>query len=118
MCSTSAGGGGTPFVTPLMLHSLSPQPSAQPLGLRACLWAACRALCRCFGCARVDLAQPFSLKVQWCGVQLGLLWWSWLPESSSAPEDVLQQCFGLCEPCGVLQRGSGCWGARRSAEIP
>lgn len=38
------------------------EPSAQPLGLRACLWAACRALCRCFGCARVDLAQPFSLQ--------------------------------------------------------
>ncbi|XP_042687301.1 glycerol-3-phosphate acyltransferase 2, mitochondrial isoform X4 [Centrocercus urophasianus] len=36
--------------------------SAQPLGLGACLWAACQALCRCFGCARVDLAQPFSLQ--------------------------------------------------------
>ncbi|XP_072213049.1 glycerol-3-phosphate acyltransferase 2, mitochondrial-like isoform X3 [Excalfactoria chinensis] len=36
--------------------------SAQPLSLGACLWAACRALCRCFGCARVDLAQPFSLQ--------------------------------------------------------
>ncbi|XP_031452908.1 glycerol-3-phosphate acyltransferase 2, mitochondrial isoform X1 [Phasianus colchicus] len=36
--------------------------SAQALGLGACLWAACRALCRCFGCARVDLAQPFSLQ--------------------------------------------------------
>ncbi|XP_048784195.1 glycerol-3-phosphate acyltransferase 2, mitochondrial isoform X2 [Lagopus muta] len=36
--------------------------SAQPLGLGACLWAVCRALCRCFGCARVDLAQPFSLQ--------------------------------------------------------
>ncbi|XP_068776654.1 glycerol-3-phosphate acyltransferase 2, mitochondrial isoform X4 [Struthio camelus] len=36
--------------------------SAQPLGLCACLWAACRALCREFGCVRVDFAQPFSLQ--------------------------------------------------------
>ncbi|XP_021230723.1 glycerol-3-phosphate acyltransferase 2, mitochondrial isoform X2 [Numida meleagris] len=36
--------------------------SAQPLGLGGCLWAACQALCRRFGCARVDLAQPFSLQ--------------------------------------------------------
>nr|XP_009680574.1 PREDICTED: LOW QUALITY PROTEIN: glycerol-3-phosphate acyltransferase 2, mitochondrial [Struthio camelus australis] len=36
--------------------------SAQPLSLCACLWAACRALCREFGCVRVDFAQPFSLQ--------------------------------------------------------
>ncbi|KAM6369604.1 glycerol-3-phosphate acyltransferase 2, mitochondrial-like isoform 2-T2 [Pluvialis apricaria] len=35
---------------------------AQPLGLGACLWAACRAACRNLGCARVDFAQPFSLQ--------------------------------------------------------
>ncbi|XP_067168504.1 glycerol-3-phosphate acyltransferase 2, mitochondrial-like [Apteryx mantelli] len=35
---------------------------ARPLGLRACLWAACRALRREFGCVRVDFAQPFSLQ--------------------------------------------------------
>ncbi|XP_054030896.1 glycerol-3-phosphate acyltransferase 2, mitochondrial [Dryobates pubescens] len=38
------------------------QQGAQPLGLGACLWAACRALCRRRGCARVDFAQPFSLQ--------------------------------------------------------
>ncbi|KAM9175040.1 glycerol-3-phosphate acyltransferase 2, mitochondrial [Mergus octosetaceus] len=35
---------------------------AQPLSLSSCLWAACRALRRCLGCARVDFAQPFSLQ--------------------------------------------------------
>ncbi|NXK45487.1 GPAT2 acyltransferase, partial [Chauna torquata] len=35
---------------------------AQPLGLGTCLWAACRALRRRLGCARVDFAQPFSLQ--------------------------------------------------------
>ncbi|OXB61810.1 hypothetical protein ASZ78_006163 [Callipepla squamata] len=35
---------------------------AQPLGLGACLWTACQALFQHFGCARVDLAQPFSLQ--------------------------------------------------------
>uniref|UniRef100_A0A8C3C9B5 Glycerol-3-phosphate acyltransferase 2, mitochondrial n=1 Tax=Cairina moschata TaxID=8855 RepID=A0A8C3C9B5_CAIMO len=35
---------------------------AQPLSLSACLWAACRALRRRLGCARVDFAQPFSLQ--------------------------------------------------------
>uniref|UniRef100_A0A8B9PGY6 Glycerol-3-phosphate acyltransferase 2, mitochondrial n=2 Tax=Apteryx TaxID=8821 RepID=A0A8B9PGY6_APTOW len=39
------------------------QHGARPLGLRACLWAACRALRREFGCVRVDFAQPFSLQV-------------------------------------------------------
>ncbi|NXI64716.1 GPAT2 acyltransferase, partial [Anseranas semipalmata] len=34
----------------------------QPLGLSACLWAMCRALRQCLGCARVDFAQPFSLQ--------------------------------------------------------
>ncbi|KAM9266277.1 LOW QUALITY PROTEIN: glycerol-3-phosphate acyltransferase 2, mitochondrial-like [Morus bassanus] len=36
--------------------------SARPLGLGACLWAACRAMCRNRGCARVDFAQPYSLQ--------------------------------------------------------
>ncbi|KAM6395696.1 LOW QUALITY PROTEIN: glycerol-3-phosphate acyltransferase 2, mitochondrial-like [Rhynochetos jubatus] len=36
--------------------------SAGPLGIGACLWAACRAMCRHLGCARVDFAQPFSLQ--------------------------------------------------------
>nr|XP_047910147.1 glycerol-3-phosphate acyltransferase 2, mitochondrial isoform X3 [Anser cygnoides] len=35
---------------------------ARPLSLSACLWAACRALRRRLGCARVDFAQPFSLQ--------------------------------------------------------
>ncbi|XP_075030721.1 glycerol-3-phosphate acyltransferase 2, mitochondrial-like [Calonectris borealis] len=35
---------------------------ARPLGLGACLWAACRAVRRNLGCARVDFAQPFSLQ--------------------------------------------------------
>ncbi|OXB73878.1 UNVERIFIED_CONTAM: hypothetical protein H355_005707, partial [Colinus virginianus] len=35
---------------------------AQPLGLGACLWTACQTLFQHFGCARVDLAQPFSLQ--------------------------------------------------------
>ncbi|XP_064328900.1 glycerol-3-phosphate acyltransferase 2, mitochondrial-like isoform X1 [Phalacrocorax carbo] len=35
---------------------------ARPLGIGACLWAACRALCRIRGCARVDFAQPYSLQ--------------------------------------------------------
>ncbi|NXU31499.1 GPAT2 acyltransferase, partial [Thalassarche chlororhynchos] len=35
---------------------------ARPLGLGACLWAACRALRRNLGCVRVDFAQPFSLQ--------------------------------------------------------
>ncbi|XP_009474638.1 PREDICTED: glycerol-3-phosphate acyltransferase 2, mitochondrial [Nipponia nippon] len=35
---------------------------AQPLGLGACLWAACRAMRRNLGCARVDFAEPFSLQ--------------------------------------------------------
>ncbi|KAM6113268.1 glycerol-3-phosphate acyltransferase 2, mitochondrial-like [Phoenicopterus ruber ruber] len=35
---------------------------ARPLGLGACLWAACRAARRNLGCARVDFAQPFSLQ--------------------------------------------------------
>ncbi|XP_068518381.1 glycerol-3-phosphate acyltransferase 2, mitochondrial-like isoform X7 [Anas acuta] len=36
--------------------------SARPLSLSTCLWAACRALHRRLGCARVDFAQPFSLQ--------------------------------------------------------
>ncbi|XP_035201099.1 glycerol-3-phosphate acyltransferase 2, mitochondrial isoform X5 [Oxyura jamaicensis] len=36
--------------------------SARPLSLSACLGAACRALRRRLGCARVDFAQPFSLQ--------------------------------------------------------
>ncbi|CAM9758197.1 unnamed protein product [Bubo scandiacus] len=35
---------------------------ARPLSLGACLWAACRAVRRNFGCVRVDFAQPFSLQ--------------------------------------------------------
>eukprot|EP00075_Anas_platyrhynchos_P010174 XP_027299427.1 glycerol-3-phosphate acyltransferase 2, mitochondrial isoform X4 [Anas platyrhynchos] len=35
---------------------------ARPLSLSTCLWAACRALRRRLGCARVDFAQPFSLQ--------------------------------------------------------
>ncbi|KFP34546.1 hypothetical protein N325_08209, partial [Colius striatus] len=35
---------------------------AQPLGLGACVWTLGWALRRSFGCVRVDLAQPFSLK--------------------------------------------------------
>ncbi|XP_050766052.1 glycerol-3-phosphate acyltransferase 2, mitochondrial [Gymnogyps californianus] len=35
---------------------------ARPLGLGACLWAACRAVRRNLGCVRVDFAQPFSLQ--------------------------------------------------------
>ncbi|XP_074664180.1 glycerol-3-phosphate acyltransferase 2, mitochondrial-like [Strix aluco] len=35
---------------------------ARPLGLGACLWAACQAVRRNFGCVRVDFAQPFSLQ--------------------------------------------------------
>ncbi|XP_076220250.1 glycerol-3-phosphate acyltransferase 2, mitochondrial-like, partial [Aptenodytes patagonicus] len=35
---------------------------ARPLGLGTCLWAACRAMRRNLGCARVDFAQPFSLQ--------------------------------------------------------
>ncbi|KAM6040576.1 glycerol-3-phosphate acyltransferase 2, mitochondrial-like isoform 2-T4 [Chlamydotis macqueenii] len=35
---------------------------ARPLGLAACFWAACRAVCRNLGCVRVDFAQPFSLQ--------------------------------------------------------
>ncbi|KAM9252495.1 LOW QUALITY PROTEIN: glycerol-3-phosphate acyltransferase 2, mitochondrial-like [Cariama cristata] len=34
----------------------------RPLGLGACLWAACRAVRRNLGCVRVDFAQPFSLQ--------------------------------------------------------
>ncbi|XP_068012657.1 glycerol-3-phosphate acyltransferase 2, mitochondrial-like isoform X2 [Melanerpes formicivorus] len=34
----------------------------QPLGLGACVWAACQALCQGRGCVRVDFAQPFSLQ--------------------------------------------------------
>ncbi|KAM6341381.1 glycerol-3-phosphate acyltransferase 2, mitochondrial-like [Podargus strigoides] len=35
---------------------------ARPLGVTACLWAVCQALHRNLGCARVDFAQPFSLR--------------------------------------------------------
>ncbi|XP_026722757.1 glycerol-3-phosphate acyltransferase 2, mitochondrial [Athene cunicularia] len=35
---------------------------AQPLGLGTCLWAACQAMRRNFGCVQVDFAQPFSLQ--------------------------------------------------------
>uniref|UniRef100_A0A8C3JQZ7 Glycerol-3-phosphate acyltransferase 2, mitochondrial n=1 Tax=Calidris pygmaea TaxID=425635 RepID=A0A8C3JQZ7_9CHAR len=44
----------------------------QPLGLGTCLRAACQALRRSHGCARVDFAQPFSLQVWQRG------WWPWL----------------------------------------
>uniref|UniRef100_A0A8C3JQY5 Glycerol-3-phosphate acyltransferase 2, mitochondrial n=1 Tax=Calidris pygmaea TaxID=425635 RepID=A0A8C3JQY5_9CHAR len=45
---------------------------ATPLGLGTCLRAACQALRRSHGCARVDFAQPFSLQVWQRG------WWPWL----------------------------------------
>ncbi|XP_062452971.1 glycerol-3-phosphate acyltransferase 2, mitochondrial-like isoform X2 [Rhea pennata] len=43
-------------------HCAGQAHGARPLSLRACLWAACRALSQEFGCARVDFAQPFSLQ--------------------------------------------------------
>ncbi|KAM7080756.1 LOW QUALITY PROTEIN: glycerol-3-phosphate acyltransferase 2, mitochondrial-like [Ciconia maguari] len=46
-------------VVPGGLHR---EGAKRPLSLGACLWAACRAVRRSFGCARVDFAQPFSLQ--------------------------------------------------------
>ncbi|XP_010726511.1 glycerol-3-phosphate acyltransferase 2, mitochondrial isoform X3 [Meleagris gallopavo] len=72
---------------------------AQPLSLGACLWAACRALCRCFGCARVDLAQPFSLQEF---VAQSLTCWS----STGKPlEELLPTILGVPQP--VYSRADG-----------
>ncbi|XP_075379525.1 glycerol-3-phosphate acyltransferase 2, mitochondrial-like [Mycteria americana] len=75
---------------------------ARPLGLGACLWAACRAVRRNFGCARVDFAQPFSLQVRQPGFQLGLL-----AGSFPALEGLWPRCRWLRKPLRVGPRGLG-----------
>ncbi|NXX21078.1 GPAT2 acyltransferase, partial [Podargus strigoides] len=77
---------------------------ARPLGVTACLWAVCQALRRNLGCARVDFAQPFSLRVWQRGSH-------WCPPHPG--EVITVTSVALQTPVGRW-RGLGCWGTQCS----